>query len=196
MDKVIKEIYQKVPYKFELYSGPYGCGKTTSLINKYKEVRESRVDTSRLKFFVMDSLCEYMNKDTDINSKREITFLPFSSVFSLISIDKSRTNKYFIDNVDIFISSEGIYTFEKVLENTNELYISSLNEKMLNAIIEKKDSNMSIAITEMELSIVKYLKTIPRVKIHEMLMQDNQYLPSDYIKQIKEMYGISETEEL
>lgn len=44
MEEVIK-----IPSIIELFSGPFGCGKTTSLINKYKEVRGAE---NKHKFFL------------------------------------------------------------------------------------------------------------------------------------------------
>lgn len=188
MEEVIK-----IPSIIELFSGPFGCGKTTSLINKYKEVRGA--ENKHKFFFVIDSLCEYMSRESRKANNEEIRFLPFSSAFNSI-LDERRQGIYFIDNVELFISSEGLHAFEKILANTCELYMSSLNEKMLKIMISSSEPNMSRAITEMELSTIKYLKSIPNIKVNEMLMQDNKSLPSDYAKQIKKIYGIHENEEL
>lgn len=176
----------KVPSIIELYSGPFGCGKTTKLIDKFREAQKSIDKSRKCYFFMLDGLCEIYKE-----KYKDIAFLPFSSAYDLCT---GNNDSYFIDNIEVFIYTYGMYKFNKILGNVGGLYMSCINQEFQESIVNHHKDKIEMIKQELkiELQIIKYIESLYNSNTYNIKMKDNPGLPKDYIQQMKEIYQYEE----
>lgn len=156
----------------ELYSGPFGSGRTTHLVNKMKELNP---DSTDCKFITADSFVDPMRED------HGITAFPFEYAEHI-----GKIGFVFIDNVEIFVQYKGLQCLDDIIDNCNEVYLSATNSDFY---YHYRDRNRN---TDIEVGVLKFLETIPGVVINKLLLKNNKFLPESYAKYITEEFGYKE----
>lgn len=151
----------------ELWNGPFGSGRTTALIDKYKkEYCNSCI------FITMDGL------DIVLKDHYGIESITFSNVVENIG-NMVRNRKIFIDNAEVFLSVDGFYPFLEILTGYSEIYLTSTVSSFFN-----KTTNESISSV--------FLENIQGIKINTLLLKDNPSIPPGYAEALEKEYGYKE----
>lgn len=152
----------------KLWSGLYGSGKSTHLIEEFKKHYRNECI-----FIVMDGF------KTIFRDHHGIETISFSDVAKRKNLILNR--KIFIDDADVFMTIDGFYPILEILCNYNQIFMTATNSEFYK--VQDLGNDLTSAL---------FLENIQGVERKRLFLNDNPWIPEDYAKMIEKKTGYKE----